>query len=60
MLVKAYSRRDPLGNSRGKFDSEAQVGKNGKIYVLGYKLHITTTQSPSCLWEVSLHLQTLN
>src|SRR3990170_1497663 len=39
-FVKAYSRRDPHDNSRGKSDPEARVGRNGKTYELGYKLHI--------------------
>jgi IS5 family transposase len=41
-FVKAYSRRDPHENSRGKSDPEARVGRNGKTYELGYKLHIAT------------------
>ena len=41
-FVKAYSRRDPHDNSRGKSDPEARVGRNGKTYELGYKLHIAT------------------
>ena len=41
-FVKAYSRRDPHENSRGKSDPEARVGRNGKTYELGYKLHILT------------------
>jgi IS5 family transposase len=39
-FVKAYSRRDPHENSRGKSDPEAKVGRNGKTYELGYKLHV--------------------
>jgi IS5 family transposase len=39
-FVKAYSRRDPHDNSRGKSDPEARVGRNGKTYELGYKLHL--------------------
>ena len=38
--VRAYSRRDPHENSCGKSDPEAKVGRNGKTYELGYKLHI--------------------
>src|SRR4030067_603979 len=38
-FIKAYSRRDPHENSRGKSDPEARVGRNGKTYELGYKLH---------------------
>jgi hypothetical protein len=41
-FVKAYSRRDPHDNSRGKSDPEARVGRNGKTYNLGYKLHVAT------------------
>ena len=41
-FVKAYSRRDPHDNSRGKSDPEARVGSNGKTYELGYKLHVAT------------------
>jgi transposase len=41
-FVKAYSRRDPHDNSRGKSDPEARVGRNGETYELGYKLHIAT------------------
>ena len=39
-FVRAYSSRDPHVNSRGKSDPEARVGRNGKTYELGYKLHI--------------------
>ena len=39
-FVKAYSKRDPHENSRGGSDSQARVGRNGKTYELGYKLHI--------------------
>ena len=41
-FVKAYNRRDPHDNNRGKSDPEARVGRNGKTYDLGYKLHIAT------------------
>ncbi|MGA2683087.1 MAG: transposase, partial [Candidatus Bathyarchaeia archaeon] len=39
-FVKAYSRRDPHDNSKGASDPEARVGRNGKTYELGYKLHV--------------------
>jgi len=39
-FIKAYSKRDPHENSRGGSDSQARVGRNGKTYELGYKLHI--------------------
>ncbi len=41
-FVKAYSRRDPYENSRGLSDPEARVGRNGRTFELGYKLHIAT------------------
>ncbi|MFH1328740.1 MAG: transposase [Candidatus Bathyarchaeota archaeon] len=41
-FVKAYSRRDPHDNSCGKSDPQARVGRDGKTYELGYKLHIAT------------------
>jgi hypothetical protein len=31
-FVKAYSRRDPHANSRGKSDSEARVGRTAKPF----------------------------
>jgi transposase len=39
-FVKAYSRRDLHDNSKGASDPEARVGRNGKTYELGYKLHV--------------------
>ncbi len=39
-FVKAYSKRDLHDNSKGGSDPEARVGRNGKTYELGYKLHI--------------------
>jgi len=39
-FIKVYSRRDPHENSRGKSDPEARVGRNGKTFELGYKLHV--------------------
>jgi transposase len=39
-FIKAYSKRDPHENGRGGADPEARVGRNGKTYELGYKLHI--------------------
>ena len=39
-FIKAYSKRDPHKNSRGGSDPQARVGRNGKTYELGYKLHI--------------------
>jgi transposase len=39
-FVKAHSRRDPHDNSRGSSDPEARVGRSGKTFELGYKLHV--------------------
>jgi hypothetical protein len=39
-FIKAYSKRDQHQNSRGSSDPEARVGRNGKTYDLGYKLHV--------------------
>jgi len=39
-FVKAYSRGEPHENSRGASNPDARVGRNGKTYELGYKLHI--------------------
>ena len=39
-FVDAYSRRDPKDDSRGLSDPEARVGRDGKTYGLGYKLHL--------------------
>jgi IS5 family transposase len=39
-FIKAYSKRDPHDNSRGSSDPEARVGRSGKTYELGYKLHV--------------------
>src|SRR5450759_2839626 len=39
-FIKAYSKRDPHENSRGGSGPQTRVGRNGKTYELGYKLHI--------------------
>jgi IS5 family transposase len=39
-FIKAHSKRDPHDNSQGSSDSDARVGRNGKIFDLGYKLHV--------------------
>ena len=39
-FIKAYSKRDIHENSRGGSDPQARVGRNGKTFALGYKLHI--------------------
>ena len=40
-FIKAYSKRDLHDDSRGSSDPEARVGRNGKTYDLGYKVHIS-------------------
>ena len=57
-FVKAYSRRDPRDNSRGKSDPEARVGRNGKTYELGYKLHIAIDAKSELPSQSSLHQPT--
>jgi transposase len=39
-FIKAYSKRDLNDNSHGSSDPDARVGRNGKTYDLGYKLHV--------------------
>jgi transposase len=39
-FIKAYSKRDQHDNSRGSSDHDARVGRNGKTYDLGYKVHV--------------------
>jgi transposase len=39
-FLKAYSKRDLHDNRLGSSDPEARVGRNGKTYELGYKLHL--------------------
>jgi hypothetical protein len=38
-FVKAWSIRDPDDNQTGLSDPDARVGRNGRSYGLGYKLH---------------------
>jgi len=39
-FIKAYSKRDPKDDSKGYSDPEARVGRAGRGYQLGYKLHL--------------------
>ena len=39
-FIKAYSKRNPKNDSKGYSDPEARVGRAGKTYQLGYKLHL--------------------
>jgi len=40
-FIKAWSTRDPLDNERGLSDEDARVGRAGRTYGLGYKLHLS-------------------
>jgi len=40
-FIKAWSTRDPLNNQRGYSDREARVGRAGRTFGLGYKLHLS-------------------
>ena len=39
-FIKAWSTRDPLDNQRGYSDGDARVGRAGRTFGLGYKLHL--------------------
>jgi transposase len=40
-FIKAWSTRHPKDSKRGYSDGEARVGRAGKTYDLGYKLHLS-------------------
>ena len=40
-FIKAWSTRDPLDNQIGYSDNEARVGRAGRTFGLGYKLHLS-------------------
>jgi hypothetical protein len=40
-FTKAWSTRDPLDNQKGYSDIEARVGRAGRTFGLGYKLHLS-------------------
>jgi hypothetical protein len=39
-FIKAWSTRDPLDNQKGYSDEDARVGRPGRSFGLGYKLHL--------------------
>jgi hypothetical protein len=43
-FVKAWSKRHPDDGRIGFSDSDAKVGRNGRGYDLGYKLHVSVDQ----------------
>ena len=40
-FIKAWSTRDPLDSQTGYSDREARVGRAGRTFGLGYKLHLS-------------------
>jgi transposase len=40
-FIKAWSIRHPLNSRKGYSDKEAKVGRTGRTYDLGYKLHLS-------------------
>jgi transposase len=40
-FIKAWSTRDPANNQTGYSDVEARVGRTGRTFGLGYKLHLS-------------------
>ena len=40
-FIKAWSTRHPTDNQKGYSDTEARVGRTGRTYGLGYKLHLS-------------------
>ena len=40
-FIKAWSTRDPIDNQKGYSDQDARVGRAGKTFALGYKLHLS-------------------
>jgi transposase len=40
-FIKAWSTRHPLDNKKGYSDEEARVGRAGRTFGLGYKLHLS-------------------
>jgi IS5 family transposase len=51
-FVKAYSRRDPHDDGKGASDPQARVGRNGKTYDLGYKVHLAIEAKSELLLAV--------
>jgi hypothetical protein len=40
-FIKAWSTRHPTDNQTGYSDADARVGRSGRSYALGYKLHLS-------------------
>jgi len=39
-FIKAWSTRHPLDSQKGYSDADARVGRAGRMFALGYKLHL--------------------
>jgi transposase len=40
-FIKAWSTRDPTNSQTGYSDADARVGRSGRTFALGYKLHLS-------------------
>ena len=40
-FIKAWSTRHPLDSQKGYSDADARVGRAGRMFALGYKLHLS-------------------
>lgn len=40
-FIKAWSIRHPLDSQKGYSDADARVGRAGRMFALGYKLHLS-------------------
>jgi hypothetical protein len=40
-FIKAWSTRHPTDNQIGYSDAQARVGRSGRSYTLGYKMHLS-------------------
>jgi hypothetical protein len=40
-FIKAWSTRHPIDSQKGYSDAEARVGRAGRTFALGYKLHLS-------------------
>jgi hypothetical protein len=40
-FIKACSIRNPTDNQTGSSDTDARVGRSGRSFALGYKLHLS-------------------
>ena len=57
-FIKASSTRDPIDDQTGYSDAEARVGRAGRMFALGYKLHLSIDAKSMLPLANVLHLQT--